>query len=892
MSEDKTSTPMMKQYFEIKDAHKDYILFYRMGDFYEMFFDDAVKASAALDIALTKRGKEKGKDIPMCGVPVNNHEMYLSRLIKKGFKVAVCDQMEDPALAKKRGASSCVKREVTRIITPGTITEDTILDARKNNYLLAVAIGNIGELGFAWADMSTGEFVTESAPYAYFSEVVDRVQPKEIILSEKMMQIAELREDLEVYADILTYLPNARFSAENAKQMMQQAFETMTLDAFGAFSRCEIVAAGVLIDYALLTQKGRMPKLTPPRQVADGSVMEIDAATRRNLELFSSLSGERGAKSLFSVIDKTVTGAGARLLATRLASPLTNVGEINVRLDKIEYFLERAEVRRKLRGILAEVGDIERAVSRLALGRGTPRDLAVVRDGLAKIPSISVLFAKSGDFSPEALQKEMVGLGVHTALVDTLEKALASDLPVYAKDGGFIAPRYDEGLDELRAVRDDSKRLIASLQLKYIKESGINSLKITHNNILGYFIEVPAKYGQDLLDLARAGKTPFIHRQSLATTVRFTTDELAALEEKIRGAGEKAIAVELRIFDELVAEVLAKAPEIADATRALSELDVAAGLAEVAALYNYCRPVLDDSLAFEIKGGRHPVVEAVLSEGRTSEFVANDCRMSDTASGAIWLITGPNMAGKSTFLRQNALIAIMAQAGMFVSCSSAKIGVIDRIFSRVGASDDLARGRSTFMVEMVETAAILIHATERSFVILDEIGRGTATFDGLAIAWATLEALAQNNKCRTLFATHYHELTALANKIGMLSLHTMKTKEWQESIVFLYEIIDGSADRSYGIHVAKLAGMPPLVIARAKQVLSELESKKAKVDKLLGDLPLFTKMEEDESAADSKVQKNECEAVRLLRELKPDEMSPKEALETLYRLQKTVEKNE
>ena len=879
MNDNKNLTPMMKQYFSVKEKHKDYLLFYRMGDFYEMFFDDAIKASAALDIALTKRGKESGKDVPMCGVPVAAHDVYLQRLIRKGFKVAICEQLEDPAEAKKRGASSCVKRDVIRIITPGTITEDSILDARKNNYLLVIAEAPM-ELGLAWVDVSTGEFATQAIPASFLGAAFSRLDASEIIVSDKTLENIALKDDLAEVKDRLTVLSNLKFSTENARKRLENTFEVKTLDAFGNFSKAEITAAGVLIDYIELTQKGQIPRLQKPKQVLDGDVMEIDASSRRSLEIFSSLSGERGT-SLLSIMDKTVTGPGARLLAQQLASPLTDEDTINQRLDIVDFFITNPVIRDKLRSLLQASPDMERSLSRLSLKRGGPRDLSAIRDTLAKIPSLSTLFYKDGIILPKPLEKNLQMIGNHSHLVDLLERALGKDLPLFIRDGGFIATGYNSELDELRTLRDESRRLIVALQSKYAQEVDVSSLKICHNNVLGYYVEVNAKYAQSLLESEAKGKTVFIHRQTLANTARFTTVELSSLEEKIRGAAEKAIALEIAIFENLTTEVLTYAEDIIRAGKVFAILDVRAALAILAYEQNYVRPIVDNSLAFIIKKGRHPVVEVALQEAHDTAFVPNDCEM-DQDKSRLWLITGPNMAGKSTFLRQNALIAIMAQMGSFVPAESAKIGIVDKIFSRVGASDDLARGRSTFMVEMVETAAILNRSTEKSFVILDEIGRGTATFDGLAIAWAVAEALHEKNQCRALFATHYHELTILAERLSRLSLHTMKTKEWKDNVVFLHEVAEGCADRSYGIHVAKLAGLPIQVVERAKQVLLELENKNNQIENLAKDLPLFAVFENQMKLNND--EKKPSPLVQTVKKINPDLLSPREALDLVYQL--------
>ncbi|MCK5296277.1 MAG: DNA mismatch repair protein MutS, partial [Alphaproteobacteria bacterium] len=669
---------------------------------------------------------------------------------------------------------------------------------------------------------------------------------------------------------------------------LKKLFEVETLDAFGDFSNVEISAAGVLIDYIELTQKGQMPILRPLRQIGISAVMEIDAATRRNLELTRPLFTEHQDKGacLLSVIDHTVTGSGARLLMQRLSSPLTEPLSINERLDMVGFFVEHEAVRSEIRERLKLCPDIERSLTRLSFGRGGARDLAAVMDSLKQIPSLRIAVSCSSDgeiFSstPESLLSCVKELGHHETLVDRLEKALDAELPVLIRDGGFIAPNYHAGLDELRKLRDESKRLINILQHRYVNETGVSSLKIRFNNMLGYFIEVPSRHGNKLMSEGSA----FIHRQTMASNVRFTTVELSELENRIRGAAEKALALELQIFSDLVKEVLSRSEEIATAARSLAVLDVSSSLAELAVKKGYCRPVIDKSLAFEIKDGRHPVVEAALEADLESSFVSNDCILGKNGNDTdkrLWLVTGPNMAGKSTFLRQNALIAILSQMGSYVPAGKAHIGAVDRLFSRVGAADDLARGRSTFMVEMVETAVILNQATERSLVILDEIGRGTATFDGLSIAWAVVEHLHEINGCRTLFATHYHELTTLASRLENLSLHCMRVKEWHGDVVFLHEIGSGSADRSYGIHVAKLAGLPKNVVIRAEKVLESLETgeQSSAITKLADDLPLFIAAKEQIIITESQ----SSELKEALKEINPDEMTPKQAMEALYEL--------
>lgn len=865
---------MMAQYLAIKRENADCLLFYRMGDFYEMFFEDAVKASEALDITLTKRGRHAGEEIPMCGVPVHSHEGYLSKLIRKGFKVAVCEQMEDPAEAKKRGAKSVVQRGVVRVVTPGTITEDALLDARRHNYLAALAEAQ-GALGLAWLDMSTGDFQVQPVSVKTANAAIARLSPGELLVPDRLMANPALSELFRDWRAILSPLPSVRFDSENARRRLETLYGVRALDGFGQFSRSELAAGGALVDYVELTQKGKLPRLGVPRRLAEGAVMEIDAATRRNLELAETLTGERRG-SLLSVIDRTVTGAGARLLAQHLAAPLTEVGAIDQRLDMVEFFVERHSLRGTLRDALKQVPDVERALSRITLGRGGPRDLAAVRDALGSVPSLrGCLWTDGLEALPQGLRDAAQDMGEHSALVDRLARALAADLPLLTRDGGFIAPGYHPVLDELRSLRDESRRLIAALQSRYAEISGIATLKVKHNNVLGYYIEVPPKQAD------RMGE-PFIHRQTIASGVRYTTVELGELEDKIRGAADKALALEMELFGELIAAVIDGADAIAAAAHAIAALDVAAGLGELAADQRYVRPRIDDSSAFSISGGRHPVVEASIS----GAFVANDCDLADAQR--LWLITGPNMAGKSTFLRQNALIAVMAQMGGFVPADAAHIGVVDRLFSRVGAADDLARGRSTFMVEMVETAAILNQAGPRALVILDEIGRGTATFDGLSIAWSVVEHLHEVNRCRALFATHYHELTALAAKLPSLSCHCMRVKEWQGDVVFLHEVGAGTADRSYGIHVARLAGLPSAVLDRAEAILHTLEKgdQSSAMTKLADDLPLFAAAARHPSGAQSVAVAPPAPSVveEELVTLNPDDLTPRQALEALYRL--------
>ena len=866
------ATPMMAQYHEIKNAHPDHLLFYRMGDFYELFFDDAGLAAEALDIALTKRGFHRGREIPMCGVPVRSAEGYLQRLIRKGFKVAVCEQVEDPAEARKRGPKTVVRRAVVRLVTPGTLSEEALLDARAANYLAALAQAE-GSMALAWAEMSTGEFVVMGATEASLPAVLARLEPGEILVPEPLLQTPALFELFAAWKQVLTPQPRALFDSVAAGRALAELYGVASLDGIGTFGRAELAAAGAILGYLRLTQNGKLPRLARLRSTQADAAMTIDAATRRNLELTAALDGGT-AGSLLAVIDRTVTGAGARLLRVRLMAPLTDPAAIVERLDAITFLVEAEGARQSLRERLRRCPDVERALSRLDLGRGGPRDLAAVRDALGQIPALRAALAADSagglQTPPAALEASAKALGHHETFVERLTRALVESPPPGIRDGGVIARGYDPALDEMVELRDHSRRLIGELEARYRSETGVGALKVRHNNVLGYYVETPPARASDLPE-------QFIHRQTLASAVRYTTVELGELEARINGAADKALALEQRHFDDLRTDVLRRADDIALAAGALAALDVAQALALLAVERRYVRPAVDRTDAFEIRGGRHPVVEAV-GAGAGEPFVPNDCDLG--AAARVWLVTGPNMAGKSTFLRQNALIAVLAQMGSFVPAEQARIGVVDRLFSRVGAADDLARGRSTFMVEMVETAAILNQAGERALVILDEIGRGTATYDGLSIAWAAIEHLHDTNRCRALFATHYHELVALAQKLDRLACYTMRVKEWQGAVVFLHEVAPGAADRSYGVHVARLAGLPEAVLARAEEVLALLEqSDRANAAaRLAHELPLFAARPPAPAEPAPDPLRARLAAVN------PDDLAPRAALELVYSL--------
>ena len=878
-------TPVMEQYIEIKAANPDCLLFYRMGDFYELFFEDAETASRALGIVLTKRGKHHGQDIPMCGVPVIRADEYLHRLIALGHRVAVCEQLEDPAEARKRGSKSVVRRDVLRLVTPGTLTEDTLLDAKRNNYLLAVVRARLSSAGedarfaLAWIDISTGEFRITECDRLSLSAEIARLEPSEIIVSDALYADADLVPYWRMLP-ALTPLTHDVFDSASAERRLTSFFAVATSEAFGTLTRLELTAAAACVTYVERTQIGKRPPLSPPLRESAGATMAIDQATRGNLELMRTLAGERRG-SLLDSIDRTVTSAGSRLLAQRLSAPLTDPAAIARRLDAVTSFVEDAAARADTRSRLAAAPDLARALARLAVGRGGPRDLAAICDGVLAAADLARALASLKDTREEIAEALQSCRRPDGMLAAELSAALAAELPAFKRDGGFVREGYDASLDETRALRDESRRVVAALQSRYADETGVRGLKIRHNNVLGYFVEVTAQHGEKLLTAPL--NASFIHRQTLAGQVRFTTTELGELEAKIASAADRALGLELEIFERLATAIIAQTSAIKECADALARLDVASALAHLAAERDYVRPQVDDAHEFVITGGRHPVVEQALARDGTP-FVANDCDLSppkDAEAGRIWLITGPNMAGKSTFLRQNALIAILAQMGSFVPAKSAHIGVVDRLFSRVGAADDLARGRSTFMVEMVETAAILNQAGPRSLVILDEIGRGTATFDGLSIAWATVEHLHNVNKCRALFATHFHELTALSARLERLHNATVRVKEWQGDVVFLHEVIAGSADHSYGIQVAKLAGLPTSVIERARLVLAKLEQEDRAKPKGFEDLPLFAApYKPTPELQDSALEL----VVAAVAALNPDEMSPREAMEALYML--------
>ncbi len=866
-------TPMMIQYLEIKKQYPDCLLFYRLGDFYELFFDDAKTASQILGIVLTNRNNkaDKAENIPMCGIPFHAYHNYLIRLVKAGFKVAICEQTEDPAEAKKRGSKAIVNREVIRIVTAGTLVEEDLLDAKRNNFLITVVAG-ISDYAVAGVDMSTGIFFTQTCTEKELPTTLGMIDPAEILLPENFIELHPtlLPQNDERYS----FWPVEKFSYLKGKEELDSFFKKPDLDCF---ERHEIMGCGALLSYILHTQKGARPALRVPQKTHTNKFMEIDTSTRISLELTASLSNNKNETSVLKTIDETKTAMGARLLRSQLSNPLLDIQEINDRLDKVDFFVQNSIIRDKIREVLKTIPDIERGISRILIGHTNPKELLSIAESLQKFPKIRDIVSVTN--TPPSLQKDLNVLGEYTAIVREITAAIIPDqTPTSTKEGGFINKGYSAELDEMRTTENESLQFFRELQRKYIEQTGIANLKISFNNLVGYYIEVPAKAADPLLMNKSLG---FIHKQTMLNVVRFSTIELADFENKLIHAKEASLEMEINILKSLINLVRDQNDTLIASCIALANVDVACSMAYYAECYHCTRPVLTNDTTFEIQAGRHPVVEKALQKENIA-FVPNNCKMGIDSS-LLWILTGPNMAGKSTFLRQNAVIAIMAQIGSFVPADYAKIGIVDKVYSRVGASDDLARGRSTFMVEMVEVASILNGATEKSLVILDEVGRGTATYDGLSIAWSVIEYLHDINKCRSLFATHYHELTALANRMDKIALYTMRVKEWKGDIVFLHEVFNGATDRSYGIHVGKLAGLPEPVIKRAEDILEQLEEKKQNQQPLFDDLPLFS-----QSLQTISKEKN-SPVIEELKKLDIDTLSPREALNHLYQLKTLLE---
>jgi DNA mismatch repair protein MutS len=882
------STPLMRQYAAIKKDHPETLLFFRLGDFYELFFDDAVVAARELQITLTSRNKEKGLAIPMCGVPYHAAEGYIARLIRKGFKVAICDQVEDPRLAKK-----LVRREVTRVVTPGTAA-DSSLSSEENNFLAAVA--QVGDrVGFAALDLSTGEFrATEfqgDLAGQRIEEELQQLRPKELLYasSAPLFEQAEtklaprlpgqgqasLRNKCE-FPCVDTPLDDWIFAPDHAIPLLENHFGVLSLEGFGLAGKpAAASAAGAILHYVRSTQRGKLDHVDRIGFYERQNYLVLDAVTVRNLELIEPLfAGTDAGVTLFRCMDATVTPMGKRLLRAWMLRPSIDAAEINARLDALEGQVKDTVAREELRRALDGILDLERLLSRVTLEAANPRDVLALAVSLGRIPRLRLALGRMGSERLQALHSRTDEL---SDLRARIEATLVAEPPLTFADGGVIAPGVDQDLDQLRDLSRNSKQYLAQIEQRERQRTGIASLKVKFNSVFGYYIEI----SKANLHLA---PPDYDRKQTLVGAERFTTPELKEYESKILDAQDKIVEIERRLFAELRSAIAGEAKRIRQTALALAEVDVLASLAHTAALRNYCRPVFDNSSDVEILAGRHPVIEQQELAGGSERFIANDLFLNSTTH-TILVLTGPNMGGKSTYLRQAALTVILAQMGSFVPARAVRLGVVDRVFTRIGASDNLARGRSTFMVEMTETAAILHTATSHSLILLDEIGRGTATYDGLAIAWAAIEYLHARTRAKTLFATHYFELTELADRLSGVKNYHVSVKETGGGIVFLRRVEPGAADRSYGIEVAKLAGLPQEVIVRAREVLSEHENAEQRLTEQLASdelqmprpaqLTIFTPLSH--------------QVVDRLRDVDLNQLTPLEALNLLAELKKQLE---
>ncbi len=873
-------TPMMQQYLLTKQEYKDCILFYRLGDFYEMFFEDAVIASKELELTLTGKNCGMEERAPMCGVPHHALEGYLNKLVAKGHKVAICEQVEDPKLAK-----GIVKREVIRIVTPGTNMDIQALDEGKNNYIMSIAY--LGDrYGISLADVSTGDyFVTEVDSERKLMDEIHKSAPAEIICNESFYMSGADLSDLEHRLGITIYaLEPWYFSDETAKSALREHFKAESLEGLGlADYDCGVIAAGALLRYLYETQKNSLSHISAIRPYSTGKYMLIDSSTRRNLELVETLREKQKRGSLLWVLDKTKTAMGARMLRSYVEQPLIDRDAITKRQDAIGELNENVITRDELREYLAPIYDLERLVTKVTYLSANPRDLISFKNSIGMLPHIKTLLA---DFSGEQLREIFSDLDTLEELHQLIDRSIGEDPPISVRDGGILKDGYSKEVDSYRSAKTEGKTWIAELEAKEREKTGIKNLKIKYNKVFGYYLEVTNSYKNLVPDY-------FTRKQTLANAERYITPELKELEDMILGAEDKLINLEYELFCEVRDRIAAEVIRIQRTAKAIAKLDVFASLAVTADQNHYCRPKITENGVIDIKGGRHPVVEKMIDNDL---FIENDTYL-DNGSHRISIITGPNMAGKSTYMRQTALIVLMAQIGSFVPASSADIGIVDRIFTRVGASDDLASGQSTFMVEMTEVANILRNATSHSLLILDEIGRGTSTFDGLSIAWAVVEHISNPKLlgAKTLFATHYHELTELEGKLNNVNNYCIAVKEKGDDIVFLRKIVKGGADKSYGIQVAKLAGVPNTVIERAKEIVEQLiandiaavargiavdgsvgRKKKEALDEVdLTQMSLFDTVKDDA-------------IIEELRNVDVGNLTPIEALNKLYELQNKV----
>ena len=869
-------TPMMQHYLKTHEEYKDCILFYRLGDFYEMFFDDAKVVSKELELTLTGKSCGAEERAPMCGIPYHAAETYLTRLVKKGYKVAICEQVEDPKLAK-----GMVKREVTRVVTPGTTLNAQALDETKNNYIMCIAY--IGDhYGISSADITTGDYyVTEVDSERKLLDEVNKYQPTEIICNEAFYISGIDIDDMKNRMGIVIYSLDAwYFSDETAQMTLKDHFKVRDLEGLGlADYDSGVVAAGALLKYLYETQKTTLSNLVAIHPYTTGKFMIIDSSTRRNLELVETLREKQKRGSLLWVLDKTRTAMGARTLRSFVEQPLIERTEIEERYDAIDEFNTNAITREEIREYLNPVYDLERLITRVTYQTANPRDLIAFRNSIHMLPPIKTLMS---DFQSPLLKRLYEQMDTLDELYELIERSIAEEPPLTLHDGGILKEGYNEEVDRLRKAKTDGKSWLADLEAKEREKTGIKNLKIKYNKVFGYYLEVTNSFKDLVPDY-------FTRKQTLANAERFITPELKELEDVILGAEDKLIVLEYELFREVRQKVADEVVRIQKTAKAVAQIDVFASLATVAEQNNYCRPKLNEKGLIDIKDGRHPVVERMI---QNEMFVANDTYL-DNGSNRVSIITGPNMAGKSTYMRQTALIVLMAQIGSFVPAKSANIGLVDRIFTRVGASDDLASGQSTFMVEMSEVANILRHATKDSLLILDEIGRGTSTFDGLSIAWAVVEYIAGSSLsgAKTLFATHYHELTELEGKLPGVNNYCIAVQEKGDTIIFLRKIIKGSADKSYGIQVAKLAGVPEVVIERAKEIAAELEESDITANtKNIGKKhteevePVQISLFDTMGMVAEQPKKSEVEET--LKKLDISNMTPMEAMNQLYELQK------
>lgn len=872
-------TPMMQHYLKTHEEYKDCILFYRLGDFYEMFFDDAKVVSKELELTLTGKSCGAEERAPMCGIPYHAAETYLTRLVKKGYKVAICEQVEDPKLAK-----GMVKREVTRVVTPGTTLNAQALDETKNNYIMCIAY--IGDhYGISSADITTGDYyVTEVDSERKLLDEVNKYQPTEIICNEAFYISGIDIDDMKNRMGIVVYSLDAwYFSDETAQMTLKDHFKVRDLEGLGlADYDSGVIAAGALLKYLYETQKTTLSNLVAIHPYTTGKFMIIDSSTRRNLELVETLREKQKRGSLLWVLDKTRTAMGARTLRSFVEQPLIERTEIEERYDAIDEFNTNAITREEIREYLNPVYDLERLITRVTYQTANPRDLIAFRNSIHMLPPIKTLMS---DFQSPLLKRLYEQLDTLDELYELIERSIAEEPPLTLHDGGILKEGYNEEVDRLRKAKTDGKSWLADLEAKEREKTGIKNLKIKYNKVFGYYLEVTNSFKDLVPDY-------FTRKQTLANAERFITPELKELEDVILGAEDKLIVLEYELFREVRQKVADEVVRIQKTAKAVAQIDVFASLATVAEQNNYCRPKLNEKGLIDIKDGRHPVVERMI---QNEMFVANDTYL-DNGSNRVSIITGPNMAGKSTYMRQSALIVLMAQIGSFVPAKSAKIGIVDRIFTRVGASDDLASGQSTFMVEMSEVANILRNATSNSLLILDEIGRGTSTFDGLSIAWAVVEHISNPRLlgAKTLFATHYHELTELEGKLNSVNNYCIAVKEKGDDIVFLRKIVKGGADKSYGIQVAKLAGVPDNVIERAKEIVEELSNND------ITEIVQNISAEGSSKRSKPKLDEVDLEQISLLdtmdndtilnelKELDLSQMTPIEAMNKLYELQNKV----